>query len=187
MRLGMFMMPLHLPGRSMHEYLAEDTEKALLLESLGYHELWVGEHFTAGTEPYPSPLMFMASLVPRTERLKFATGAINGPHKHPALVAAEAAQFDHMSGGRFLLGIGSGSLPTDSELFAVTADSAEKARMLIEHIEMIEWIWAQDPPYNLNGEFWQVKLKDTPFSRSRIRHHAETVPAPAPADLRSLG
>ena len=163
MRLGMFMMPLHPPGRAMHEYLAEDTEKALLLEKLGYDELWVGEHFTAGTEPYCSPLMFMASLLPRTERIKFATGVVNAPNRHPAHVAAEAAQFDHMSRGRFILGIGTGSLPTDSELFGVNANAEQKARMLIEHIEMIEQIWAQDPPYDLKGEFWNVKVKDSLF------------------------
>src|SRR5688500_1199837 len=75
-RLGMFVMPLPPPGRTMREYLAEDTEKAILLDTLGYDELWVGEHFTAGTEPYPSPLMFMASLLPSTERLTFATGVV---------------------------------------------------------------------------------------------------------------
>ena len=144
------MMPLHPPGRSMQAYLAEDTEKAILLDTLGYDELWVGEHFTAGTEPYPSPLMFMANLLPRTERLTFATGVVNAPNRHPAHVAAEAAQFDHMSGGRFILGIGTGSLPTDAELFGVTADGAQKGRMLIEHIDMIERIWAQDPPYDSN-------------------------------------
>ncbi len=163
MRLGMFMMPLHPLGRSMHAYLAEDTEKAILLDTLGYDELWVGEHFTAGTEPYPSPFMFMANLLARTERLKFATGVVNAPNRHPAHVAAEAAQFDHMSQGRFILGIGTGSLPTDSELFGVTADGAQKGRMLIEHIDMIERIWAQDPPYDLKGEFWNVKVKDSLF------------------------
>jgi alkanesulfonate monooxygenase SsuD/methylene tetrahydromethanopterin reductase-like flavin-dependent oxidoreductase (luciferase family) len=125
--------------------------------------LWVGEHFTAGTEPYPAPLMFMASLLPHTQRLKFATGVVNAPNRHPAQVAAEAAQFDQMSRGRFILGIGTGSLPSDSELFGVTADAGQKARMLIEHIEMVERIWAQDPPYDLKGEFWNVKLKDTLF------------------------
>jgi alkanesulfonate monooxygenase SsuD/methylene tetrahydromethanopterin reductase-like flavin-dependent oxidoreductase (luciferase family) len=159
----MFMMPLHPPGRSMQAYLAEDTEKAILLDTLGFDELWVGEHFTAGTEPYPSPLMFMASLLNRTERLKFATGVINAPNRHPAHVAAEAAQFDHMSGGRFILGIGTGSLPTDSELFGVLADGPQKARMLVEHIDIIEKIWAQDPPYDLKGEFWNVKVKDSLF------------------------
>jgi alkanesulfonate monooxygenase SsuD/methylene tetrahydromethanopterin reductase-like flavin-dependent oxidoreductase (luciferase family) len=159
----MFMMPLHPPGRPMYEYLAEDTEKAILLDTLGYDELWVGEHFTAGTEPYPSPLMFMANLLPHTKRLNFATGVISAPHRHPAHVAAECAQFDHISRGRFILGIGTGSLPTDAELFGVNADAKQKARMLIEHIEMIERIWAQDPPYDLKGEFWNVTVRDTLF------------------------
>ncbi len=155
------MMPLHPAGRPMGSYLAEDTEKAVLLDSLGYDELWVGEHFTAGTEPYPSPLMFMTSLLSRTKRLRFGIGVVNAPHHHPARTAAEAAQFDHMSGGRFILGLGTGSLPTDSEVFGVKADAATKSRMLIEHIEMIERIWANDPPYDFQGEFWRVKLKDS--------------------------
>src|SRR4051812_41092609 len=159
----MFMMPLHPLGRPMHEYLAEDTEKAILLDTLGYDELWVGEHYTACTEPYPSPLMFMASLIARTQRIKFAVGTVNAPNHHPARTAAEAAQFDHMSQGRFVLGVGTGSLATDSEVFGVKADSAQKARMLIEHIEMVERIWAQEPPYDFQGEFWNVKLKDTRF------------------------
>ncbi len=142
MRLGMFMMPLHPAGRPMGSYLAEDTEKAILLDSLGYDELWVGEHFTALTEPYPSPLMFMTSLLPHTKRLKFGIGVINAPNHHPARTAAEAAQFDHMSGGRFILGVGTGSLATDSEVFGVKADLASKGRMLIEHVEMVERIWA---------------------------------------------
>ena len=54
----------------MQAYLAEDTEKAILLDMLGYDELWVGEHFTAGTEPYPSPLMFMANLLAHAKRTR---------------------------------------------------------------------------------------------------------------------
>jgi len=51
----------------------------LLLDKLGYDELFIGEHYSAATEPYPSPLMLAASLVPRTERLIFGTGVINAP------------------------------------------------------------------------------------------------------------
>ena len=161
MRLGMFMMPLHPAGRPMHEYLAEDAEKALLLETLGFDELFIGEHYSAATEPYPSPLMLAASLLPRTKRLVFGTGVINAPLHHPAMIAAEAAQFDHLSKGRFILGIGSGSTPTDNEMMGVTADARERGRMLAESIEMIERIWASDPPYEIDGTYWQVRIKDT--------------------------
>jgi alkanesulfonate monooxygenase SsuD/methylene tetrahydromethanopterin reductase-like flavin-dependent oxidoreductase (luciferase family) len=157
----MFMMPLHPVGRPMHAYLAEDTEKALLLEKLGFDELFIGEHYSAATEPYPSPLMFAASLLPRTERLVFGTGVINAPLHHPAMVAAEAAQFDHLSKGRFILGIGSGSTPTDNEMMNVPADSRERGRMLAEAIDMIERIWASDPPYELSGAYWSFRIRDT--------------------------
>ncbi|MGZ3409622.1 MAG: LLM class flavin-dependent oxidoreductase [Xanthobacteraceae bacterium] len=161
MRLGMFMMPLHPAGRPMHAYLAEDTEKALLLEKLGYDELFIGEHYSVSTEPYPSPLMFAASLLPRTERLTFGTGVINAPLRHPAIIAAEAAQFDHMSKGRFILGIGSGSTPTDNEFLGVTADQRERGRILVDSIEMIQKIWASDPPYEIEGKYWKTRIKDS--------------------------
>ena len=91
----------------------------MLADRLGYDELWMGEHFSATTEPFPSPLMFLAGLVPQTKNLTFGTAVINLPNHHPAIVAGEVAQFDHMSGGRFLFGVGSGGLASDFELFNI--------------------------------------------------------------------
>jgi alkanesulfonate monooxygenase SsuD/methylene tetrahydromethanopterin reductase-like flavin-dependent oxidoreductase (luciferase family) len=157
----MFMMPLHPAGKPMHAYLAEDTEKALLLEKLGFDELFIGEHFTAATEPFPSPLMFAASLLDKTERLVFGTGVINAPLRHPALIAAEAAQFDHMSKGRLILGIGTGSTPTDNELLDVSPDQRERGHILVDSIEMIEKIWASEPPYDFTSKYWKTRIVDT--------------------------
>ena len=152
------MMPLHPPTRTLTDYMAETAEKVLLAERLGFDEVFVGEHFSATTEPIPSPLMFMASLIHQTSRITFGTGVINLPNRHPAVIAAEVAQFDHMSQGRFLFGIGTGSLPSDYELFDV-ADVEKRNRMLIESMDMITRIWAQDPPYAFDGEFWKFGIK----------------------------
>jgi alkanesulfonate monooxygenase SsuD/methylene tetrahydromethanopterin reductase-like flavin-dependent oxidoreductase (luciferase family) len=154
----MFMMPVHPPGRALSATLAEDTGKSILADRLGYDELWMGEHFSATTEPFPSPLMFLAGLVPQTKNLTFGTAVINLPNHHPAIVAAEAAQFDHMSGGRFLFGVGSGGLAPDFELFEV-GDPPTRQRKFLESIDIILRIWAQDPPYDIEGEFWRVKIK----------------------------
>lgn len=159
MRLGMFMMPVHPPDRSFWSTLDEDTEKSLLADQLGFDELWLGEHFSASTEPIPSPMMFFANLVHRTKHLTFGTAVINLPNHHPAIVAAEAAQFDHMSRGRFMLGVGPGGLISDFELFKMT-DHAARNRMVVEAVDMIERIWSQDPPYDLKGEFWNIQIKD---------------------------
>jgi alkanesulfonate monooxygenase SsuD/methylene tetrahydromethanopterin reductase-like flavin-dependent oxidoreductase (luciferase family) len=154
----MFMMPVHPAGRSLSETLAEDTAKSVLADRLGYDELWMGEHFSATTEPFPSPLMFLAGLIHQTENLTFGTAVINLPNHHPAIVAAEAAQFDHMSGGRFMFGVGSGGLASDFELFAV-GDPPTRHRKFMEAIDTILCIWAQDPPYDIKGEFWNVEIK----------------------------
>jgi len=159
MRSGLFMMPLHPPGPPMHEHVEQDTTKALLAERLGFDELWIGEHFTAISEPYPSPLMFMANLLPQTRNITFATGVINLPNRHPAVVAGEIAQFDHMSKGRLIFGAGTGSLGSDYELFQL-GDAATRTRMLYESLDMIGRIWAQDPPYDLAGEFWTTRIRN---------------------------
>jgi alkanesulfonate monooxygenase SsuD/methylene tetrahydromethanopterin reductase-like flavin-dependent oxidoreductase (luciferase family) len=159
MRLGLFMMPVHPPDRTFWSTLEEDTDKSLLADQLGFDELWLGEHFSASTEPIPSPLMFFAGLINRTKNLSFGTAVINIPNHHPAIVAAECAQFDHMSKGRFMLGIGPGGLISDFELFKLT-DHAARYRMVVEAVGMIERIWSQDPPYQLKGEFWDITIKD---------------------------
>ena len=186
MRLGMFMMPLHPAGRPMHEYLAEDTEKALLLDRLGYDELFIGEHYSAATEPYPSPMMFAASLLPKTERLVFGTGVINAPLHHPAMIAAEAAQFDHLSKGRFILGIGTGSTPTDIEMMGAP-DRSGRARPDAGRSD-------RDDSGHL-GERPAVRVRrpllDDPHPRHRqsgaaVRLAAEAVPEAASADCHSV-
>ena len=159
MRLGMFMMPVHPPDRSFWSTLEEDTEKSLLADRLGFDEIWLGEHFSASTEPIPSPLMFFSNLVHRTKNVRFGTAVINLPNHHPAIVAAEAAQFDHMSKGRFMLGIGPGGLISDFELFK-KSDPGARNRMVVEAVDMIERIWSQDPPYDLKGEFWDISIKE---------------------------
>ncbi len=158
MRLGFFMMPVHPPGRPLHAMLAEDTEKSLVADRLGFEELWLGEHFSATSEPIPSPLIFMAGLVPRTRNLRFGTGVICLPHHDPVIVAAEVAQFDHMSEGRLMLGVGPGGLLSDFELFRHT-DVVARNRMVIESVRIMRQIWSQDPPYDIEGEFWNVSLK----------------------------
>ena len=150
MKLGLFQMPLHPPHRPMHETIAENTDKILHADALGFNEVWVGEHFSARTEPLSSPMMFMASLIHRTKNLSFGTGVIGLPNHHPVIVAAEAAQFDHMSRGRFVFGFGPAGLASDHELFGNT-DPAIRNERLMESIDTIVKLWTQEPPYDIKG------------------------------------
>jgi alkanesulfonate monooxygenase SsuD/methylene tetrahydromethanopterin reductase-like flavin-dependent oxidoreductase (luciferase family) len=156
MQLGLFMMPLHDPKRPYLDVLRDDREAILLAEELGYDEAWVGEHYSAAPEPIPDPLQFMATLIPVTKRIRFATGVLNLPQHHPAQVAGNVALFDHLCRGRYIMGVGPGGLGTDFELFK-TFDK-DRYEMLVESVEMIHAIWASDPPYRIPGKYWDVTI-----------------------------
>jgi alkanesulfonate monooxygenase SsuD/methylene tetrahydromethanopterin reductase-like flavin-dependent oxidoreductase (luciferase family) len=181
----MFMMPVHPPARSFTDTLAEDEEKSLYADALGFDELWLGEHFSATTEPIPSPLMFLASLAPRTKNLTFGTAVICLPNHDPVKVAAEVAQFDHMTRGRFMLGIGPGGLFSDFELFG-NGDRAVRTRKFVESIKTIQQIWSQDPPYDIQGEFWNVSLKEAIVPKLGLGYMPKPFQKPGPPIATSL-
>ncbi len=159
MRLGMFMQPVHDPARDFSEVLEQDRQTILLADQLGFEEVYVGEHISATVEPITAPLVFMATLLERTQRIKFGTGVFCLPQHHPASVAAQAALFDHLSKGRFIMGIGTGSLSSDVELFDV-GGTTDRGAMVRESIDHILAIWNEEPPFDRQGEYWHVQLKD---------------------------
>ncbi|WGF87417.1 LLM class flavin-dependent oxidoreductase [Marinivivus vitaminiproducens] len=159
MKLGLFMMPLHSLKLGYKAMYDQDVEAALLADRLGYDEFWIGEHTAAKVEPVSNTLQFLSVLVPQTRRMKLCTGVLNLPQHHPARIAADAAMFDHMSNGRFIMGIGPGGLVSDFELYGTTEKNRQA--MMVEAIDMIEAIWRSDPPYELSGEHWTITVRDS--------------------------
>lgn len=160
MRLGMFMPPLHRKGWDYHEMYAQDVEACVLADEVGFDELWVGEHYSQRNEPIPNCLQFLAYLAPLTKRIKLGTGVLNLPHRHPAQVAGDVAMLDHLTRGRLQMGIGPGGLASDMEVFGTLAGK-DRGKMMVECFDMILKIWESDPPYDIQGEYWSVSLKDT--------------------------
>ena len=150
----MFAMPFHHPARDYATVLEEDQEAIVLADRLGFTEAFVGEHFSSWSERITSPLIFLATLVSRTTQIRLGTGVINLPQIHPATVAAQAAMFDHLSGGRFIMGIGPGGLASDLEMFA-PGPPEQRPAMVLESIDTILKLWSQDPPYRIDGQFWK--------------------------------
>jgi alkanesulfonate monooxygenase SsuD/methylene tetrahydromethanopterin reductase-like flavin-dependent oxidoreductase (luciferase family) len=159
MKLGLFMMPLHTQKLSYKEMYDQDVEVALLSETFGYDEFWIGEHLTAKVEPVTNALQFLTAIARETKRIKLCTGVVNLPQHNPARVAADAAMLDHLSDGRLILGIGPGGLASDFELFGTTDKNRQE--MMVESAEMIEAIWSGDAPFDLKGKHWTVKAIET--------------------------
>jgi alkanesulfonate monooxygenase SsuD/methylene tetrahydromethanopterin reductase-like flavin-dependent oxidoreductase (luciferase family) len=158
MELGLFFMPVHRPEKAWAQTLAEDRDAALLAERCGYAEVWMGEHFSTKVEQVPAPLMFLATLIEQTSRIRFGTGVVNLGHRHPVVVAAEAAQFDQLSGGRLILGVGPGGLMSDGELFG-RPEMDERVKAAMESLDMIMALWREEAPVNYAGKYWQASLE----------------------------
>lgn len=148
MRLGYFTMPVHPASRSPRDTLREDREIIILADQLGFHDAFVGEHLTDLVENITSSMMFQASLIHSTKNILLGTGTSNLAHVHPVLVACHAAMFDHLSEGRFILGVSPGALASDAEALGIL--DQDRNQMFAESIEVILKLWQSDPPYNID-------------------------------------
>ena len=184
-KLGMFTMPFHHPSRDYTTILEEDREAVVLADRLGYPEAFVGEHFSSWSERITSPLIFLASVIDRTRQIRFGTGVINLPQLHPATVAAYAAMFDHLCRGRFILGIGPGGLVSDFELFDV-GQAELRPQMMLESIDTILKLWAQDPPYRIDGRFWKINVENHVYPEFKVGYVPRPFQQPHPPIALSL-
>jgi alkanesulfonate monooxygenase SsuD/methylene tetrahydromethanopterin reductase-like flavin-dependent oxidoreductase (luciferase family) len=147
-RLGYFAMPMHPQGRTWADTLREDREAVILADRLGFHDAFIGEHLTDQHENITNSLVFLATLISDTNQIRLGTGTTNLSHMHPALVAVNSAMFDHLSGGRFILGVSPGALPSDAELLGILDE--DRNQMFAEAIDVITRLWELDPPYDID-------------------------------------
>jgi probable F420-dependent oxidoreductase len=92
-------LSLELPGVPLPEH----PEVIRAAEEAGYTDAWPGE--VAGSDAF-TPLTVAATC---TERMRLGTGVVGVYTRGPAILAPHAAALQHLSEGRFCLGIGSSS------------------------------------------------------------------------------
>src|SRR6187549_1234086 len=148
MRLGYFTMPVHPLGRDWSQTLHEDREAIILADKLGFHDAFMGEHLTDACENVTNSMMFLATLIHDTKTIKLATGTANLAQMHPVVIAVNAAMFDHLSQGRFVMGISAGALTSDSEAIGIL--DLDRNKIFAEAIDVILAVWERNPPYDID-------------------------------------
>jgi probable F420-dependent oxidoreductase len=140
---------------------------ATTAEACGFESLWTVEHVVIpqgykspypyskdgkipGGEdvPIPDPLLPLGFVAAITKKLKLATGVVILPQRHPLYVAKEVATLDLLSGGRVILGIGSGWLK--EEFDALGLDFHQRGARTDEAIQAMRACW-RDNPSSFNG------------------------------------
>jgi probable F420-dependent oxidoreductase len=111
MRFGVY-LPTFAWRDLRFDQAARVKEFARRAEALGFDALWVAEHFLEAPGLYGtvwmSPLLCLAHAASVTTRIRLATGLLIAPYYHPVPLAREIQTLWHLSGGRFVLGIGPG-------------------------------------------------------------------------------
>src|SRR5271154_3232774 len=141
---------------------------ATTAEKVGVESLWTVEHVVIpqgyqspypyakdgkipGGEdvPIPDPLIPLGFVAALTKKIKLATGVVILPQRHPVYVAKEVATIDLLSGGRMILGIGSGWLK--EEFDALGLDFHQRGARTDESIQALRALW-RDGPSSFHGK-----------------------------------
>jgi F420-dependent oxidoreductase-like protein len=140
-------------------------------ETLGFDSLWTAEAY--GSDCL-TPLAWWGS---QTERLKLGTAIAQLSARTPAATAMAAITMDHLSGGRFVLGLGvSGPQVVEGWYGQPFAKPLARTR---EYIAILRAIWARKDPVSFEGEHYALPLPESELGKplkSIVRPLREDIP-----------
>jgi len=119
-------------------------------EALGLDSVWTAEAY--GSDAF-TPLAWWGS---RTRKMRLGTGIAQMAARTPTATAMQAITLDHLSGGRFVLGLGA-SGPQVVEGWYGQPYSRPLARTR-EYVAIVREVFARERPVSLDGEFFQIPL-----------------------------
>lgn len=86
--------------------------RARAAEGLGYHGVWVADHFMPNGDHVDAPMLecfaVLGALAAAVPRVRLGSLVAGITYRHPAVLANQAATIDQVSGGRLVLGVGAG-------------------------------------------------------------------------------
>jgi len=119
-------------------------------ERLGVDSIWTAEAY--GSDCL-TPLAWWGA---STERLKLGTAIVQMSARQPAATAMAAMTMDHLSSGRFILGLGvSGPQVVEGWYGMPFAKPLARTR---EYVGILRDIWARKGPVTADGEHYKLPL-----------------------------
>ncbi|MEZ0355094.1 LLM class flavin-dependent oxidoreductase [Mycobacterium sp. ENV421] len=138
-----------------------------------YHSVWLPDHmvsfwpdslwtpeFTDLATVSPSPhrhldgIAVAAAAAVLTTTVPLATSVVDTVRRHPASLAQSALTVDHLSGGRFILGLGSGEA---ENIVPYGFDFAKPVSRFEEALEVIRLLWDSPGPVDFEGRFYRLE------------------------------
>jgi F420-dependent oxidoreductase-like protein len=127
------------------------VESVEAAERLGFDSMWTSEAY--GSDAL-TPLAWWGS---QTRQLRLGTAIMQMSARTPAAAAMAAITLDHLSGGRFVLGLGvSGPQVVEGWYGQPFPKPLARTR---EYVAVVRSIMARDKPVEFDGEFYQLPYR----------------------------
>jgi alkanesulfonate monooxygenase SsuD/methylene tetrahydromethanopterin reductase-like flavin-dependent oxidoreductase (luciferase family) len=164
------------PHTSAAQTYQDDIDEVVLADQLGFRDVYISEHH--GEPPYinrvdtiPAPELMMCKLAALTKNIRMGAAVKLLHLHHPLDVAVQAAIIEHLVGkGRFIFGFGSG-FPHPQFVEARGLTFEDRHARLREALETILKCWAEDEPFDIDGEHFKGKnlvAQPKPLSRPHM-------------------
>lgn len=164
---------LHLPhlGRSASREVLRGFAAAA--EELGFDSLWVSDHVIVPRQlasrypynetgefpfraeaPFLDPIATLLFIAGCTERVRLGTAVLIVPYRNPVVQAKELATLDFVSGGRLVLGVGTGWMAEEFEALDVPFE--HRGSRTNEYLRLITQLWSADDT-SFAGRFYRLE------------------------------
>ena len=150
------------------------VDQAVLAEEVGFDVVLGSDHFHPWVDDHAASgfvWSWFGAVAARTDHVELAT-SVTTPlfHYHPALIAQAAATVDRLSGGRFLLGVGTGENINEGPMGFEFPGYKERIGRMGEALEIMHRLFAGEK-VDFAGDYYTVdkaKLYSPPVSEIPI-------------------
>ena len=130
-------------------------------EDTGWDGIWLADHFMPNapdtSTPWPEAWTTLAALSSQLSRVRLGTLVTGNTYRHPAVLAKMAATVDHISGGRLVLGLGSGWQENEHNQYGIEFDTfKERLAKLDEACQVIKSLFTETST-TFDGQYYQLR------------------------------
>lgn len=135
-------------------------ERVRAAERAGFDGVALMDHLTPPRLPHTDVydcFITAAAIATATTKLTITPLVACASFRHPAVLAKMAVSLDHLSGGRFELGLGWGSVPDELRIFGVYDEPPRvRSARLGEQLEILTQLFTGEP-FDFDGQFYTMR------------------------------
>lgn len=132
-----------------------------MAEAKGFSGLYRSDHFTMPEPPDEASLeciVSLAYLADHTSHIRFGPLVAPFSFRDPVMLARQAVALDDLSGGRMVLGVGTGWIEREHSLFGYElGDLQTRFARFEEGLEVVTHLLQSDEPVSYEGKFYGLR------------------------------